>query len=148
MKKKIPPLHVEHFQDHTNATFLSLIEFKRTTFLGIVNNLSSVELEAYVLDYAHRESIELVEFLSVCNRWYYGSSHLYPLSVELSKLGLSRRFQGMFRSFDINYVSRVVGLPFSFGHLDKSKVKRKRVIPVPDTIEIRLKSHGTSPDHG
>ena len=78
-------------------------------------------------------------FLSVVNQWFYKSAHKHPLSFEIAKLGLTAQLSPLYKSFDINYVSRVIGHPFSFNMEPKTKVKRRKAVPVPNTVEIRFK---------
>lgn len=139
-KKKIPQLTIEQVTDKANLYYLSLIEYKRENYLAVIDNISTHEISAFVLDYAHQERIDMRHFLSIVNHWFYKSADKHPLSFEIAKLGLTAQLSPLYRSFDINFVARVVGHPFSFNMEPKSKVKRRKAIPVPDTVEIRLKS--------
>lgn len=138
-KKKIPPLVVEDIKDKANLYYLSLIEYKRENFLTIIDNITSNEISAYVLDYAQQEKIDMQHFLSIANHWFYKSAHKHPLSFEIAKLGLTSQLSPLYRSFDLNYVARVVGHPFSFDFTPRTKVKRRKAVALPASIEIRFK---------
>lgn len=140
MKKKIPPLVIEHVKDPVNLFYLSLIEYKRENYLSIIDNITNNEVSAFILDFANQEKINLLNFLSFVNNWFYQSAHLYPLSFELSKCGLTHRMSPLYRTFDINFISRIIGHPFSFDLELNTKVKRRKVTPIPTSVEIRLKS--------
>lgn len=140
-KKKIPPLIVEKIMDTSNLCFISLIEYKRENFLGIIDNISDTELNAFILNYAKPEIISKDEFIRFAIRWFYQSSEKYPLSFEFAKLGLSSKIQPLYKTFELNHVSRIVGKPFIFEKLNTAtKIKRRRIVAVPEYIEIKFKS--------
>lgn len=138
-KKKIPDLQFEIIQQPSNLLYLTVIEYKRENFLTVVDNITEDEVIAFVLDVAEQEGITLQQFLSIANRWYYSDSKNHPLSIEFAKHGLTPTVAPMIKSFDLNCVSRIIGYPFVYKLLMK-RVKRRRVVQIPDTIEIRLKS--------
>ena len=138
-KKKIPALNIEHINNPTNFVFLSLIEYKRETYLGIIDFIKSDEMGAYILDYADQERVNTPEFLQVATRWYYKSSDTSPLSVEIARLGLTPQCSKIYRTFDTSYVSRIVGQGFKFDSLEKVKVKRRKILAIPDTVEVVIK---------
>lgn len=138
-KKKLPPLALEISQTQSNALYLSLIEHKRENFLGIIDNVGTTEITAYVLDFAEQEGISIPWLLSIANIWYYRSSGRYPLSYELAKLGLTKKTQGILRTYDVNNVARIVGMPFMFNIDKRPKVRRRRVVPIPEGVEIVLR---------
>jgi len=141
-KKRIPELKIEHVNDRANNIFLSLLEYKRETYLCVIDNVSPSEIGAYVLDYAEQERVPVAEFLSVITHWFYSKSEAHPLSIELARLGLTERMAPIYRTFDAAYVSRIIGHAFSFESDKKSKVRRRRVIPIQEGIAIKLKRQG------
>lgn len=137
-KKKIPPLQFEIVQERSNLLFLSVIEYKRENYLTIIDNISPTEVTAFVLDYAEQEGINTKDFLSLANLWYYRNSHKHPFSIEIAKNNLTSQMGQIIKTFDINFISRIVGCPFFYNMMTK-KVKRRRVIAIPEGIEIKLK---------
>jgi hypothetical protein len=138
-KKKQPELKIEQLNEKSNLHFLALLEYKREEYLVVIDNITNSEVGAYVLDYAEQEKIPVQQFLSVVTKWFYEKSDLVPLSIEIAKQGLTERCAAIYRTFDTTYVSRIIGQAFTFKSLEKSKVKRRRVIPVPAGIEIHFK---------
>jgi hypothetical protein len=134
-KNSAPELCVE---DTGTASFISLIECKGQHYLCIIDRISQTEITAYVLDFAEAENIPIHHFLSIANIWFYGSSDRHPLSVELAKKGLTDVLSPIYKTFDINFVSRVVGTTFEFAD-SESKIKRRRAIPIAEGTPIRLK---------
>lgn len=141
-KKKIPDLKIEHVNGSGALLYLALIEYKREEYLCIVDNIKPGEIDAYVLDYADQEKVNIKNFLQVVTQWFYAKSDIHPLSVELSRHGLTSWAAPIYRTFDSTYVSRIVGNGFSFDQMQKSKVKRRRVVPLPEGIEVILKKTG------
>lgn len=137
-KKKIPELTFEIVQDSCNLLYLTLIEYKRETYLTIIDNITESEILALVLDYAQQENVDVRMLLSACNQWYYGNSEKLPLTVHFARNGLTRTISPLMKTFDVNYVSRIVGRPFVF-NMEPKKIKRRRIVPVPETVEIKLK---------
>lgn len=138
-KKRIPELKIEKINDQANLAYLALLEYKRENYLCVVDNISPTEIGAYVLDYAEQENIPVQDFLSIATRWFYSKSQDHPLSVEISKHGLTEILAPIYRTFDVHYVSRIVGNAFTFEAMNKTKVKRRRVIAMPSGIAIQFK---------
>jgi hypothetical protein len=138
-KKKIPDLKIELVSGRGNFLYLSLIEYKRESYLCVVDNIKPSEIGAYVLDYADQNRIDLSQFLQAVTRWFYAKSDDHPLSVELARYGLTEWAAPLYRTFDTTYVSRIVGHGFAYDSMSKSKVRRRRVVPLPAGIEIKLK---------
>jgi hypothetical protein len=138
---KAPPLIFEELQDQNNLLFLTLIEFKKVKYLTIIENVVDSEIQAYMLDNLVAEGIDQEWFLSVATRWFYASSSRYPLSFEFAKLGKGDVVRKILKTFNINSMSRVIGKLFTYPVNAKPKVKRRKVVPIPETIEIKLKTN-------
>lgn len=138
-KKKIPELKIEQIDSTANLGYLAMLEYKRQTYLCVIDNISPTEIGAYVLDYAEQENIPVDNFLSVVTRWYYSKSENHPLSVEISRNGLTNILAPIYKTFDVHYVSRIVGNAFTFDAMNKSKVRRRRVVAIPEGVAIKLK---------
>lgn len=143
-KKRIPALRIETVNGQGNYLFLSLVEYKREVYLCVINDIKPSEIGAYVLDYADQSGVNIQQFLEATTRWFYSKSDQHPLSVELAKYGLTNWASGMFRTFDTTYVSRIVGHGFAYDAMEKSKVRRRRVVALPAGIEVKLKKTDTS----
>lgn len=140
-KKRIPELKIEQINERSNLHFMSLLEYKREIYLCIIDQITPTEIGAYVLDFAEQENVPVQEFLSVVTKWFYSKSDDHPLSVEVAKQGLTERCAPLYRTFDTTYVARIVGHAFNYDGMNKSKVRRRRVVPIPEGVAIRLKKN-------
>jgi hypothetical protein len=143
-KRKIPSLIIEHVSDTGNLHLLSMLEHtsrsSRDRYLVIVDNIDEFTVTAYVLDYAQQEGIDLLTFINVAEEWLDRSGGQYPLSFELSRLGLTSLARKIYKTFDLAYVTRLVGRSFSFDLTTPVKVRRRRAARVPAGVEIRPKA--------
>ena len=140
MAKKIPSLVLENVDEtQLNNAYLTLIIYKKKKYLVIVDNVSDEEIAAFVLDHAEAEGVDLNWFISVCNLWFYKSSDKYPLSFEFAKLGNLEKVKCLLKTFNVSSISRIVGRIFMYNINAKPKVKRRKIVPVPEYVEIKLK---------
>jgi hypothetical protein len=138
-KKHIPALHIEVIKERANLGYLSLIEYKRENYLAIIDNITASEITAFVLDYAQQEDINIRDLLSVATAWFYKGSDRYPFSFEVAKNGFTSTLAPIHKTFDVNFVSRIIGNPFQYALDKKAKIKRRRVVQLPAGVEIVLK---------
>lgn len=139
-KRKIPSLIVEHVSDAGNLRLLSMLEHRRDKYLVIVDNISDEVITAYVLDYAQQEGIDLPTFIDIAEKWLVREEQ-FPLSFELSRLGLTTTTRRIYKTFDLAYVTRLVGRGFSFDLSTPTRIRRRRAAQVPAGVEIRPKSN-------
>jgi len=137
---KSPPLVFETLEDNQNLLFLTLIEHKKVKYLTIIENLVETEIQAYVLDTLAAEGIDQEWFLSVATKWFYSASDRYPLSFEFAKLGKGDIVRKALKTFNINSTSRIIGKLFVYNMNEKTKVKRRKVMKLPENIEIKFKA--------
>ena len=138
-KKKIPDLKIEAVHGAVNLHFLCMLEYKRENYLCIIDNITPAAIGAYVLDYAEQENVPLDKMLSLATKWFYAKSDKHPLSVEVASQGLTEQLAPIYRTFDTTYVARIVGNAFTYEGMNKSRVRRRRVVPIPEGVAIRLK---------
>ena len=141
---KAHPLIFEELQDDKNLLFLTLIEYKKVKYLTIVENIIDTEIQAYILDNLSAEGIDPDWFLSVATKWFYSASDRYPLSFEFSKLGYGDVVRKSLKTFNINSTSRIIGKLFTFDINNKPKIKRRKVVQIPQNIEIKFKGITTN----
>lgn len=136
---KAPPLIIESLEDESNAIFLTLIEYKKQRYLTVIENVVEDEIQAYMLDQLAAEGIDQQWFMSVAVHWFYSSSHKYPLSFEFAKMGHGEIVKRVLKTFNINSTSRIIGKLFTYKVNSKPKVKRRKLVPIPEYFEVKLK---------
>ena len=136
---KTPPLVFENLEDRSNLIFLTLIEHKKNKYLTIIENIVDDEIQAYVLDSLAAENIDQDWFISIATRWFYSASDRYPLSFEFAKLGKGDVIRKVLKTFNVNATSRIIGRIFVYQVNAKPKVRRRKVVTIPESIEIKFK---------
>ena len=137
VKKILAPLLLEpHPKDYTGLPFLTLIQYRKQPVLTIVDNVDDQTLKVYVLDLCGPEGVNEELMVMVAAEWYEHNRTNYPISVEFSKRGMTGDASRVYKSFNIEFVSRVIG-PISRFPMDAAKsVKRRRRKAVPVGCEI------------
>lgn len=138
-KKRIPNLIVEFASDSGNIYYLSVLEYRRENYLVVIDNVSSEEIGAYVLDYAQQERLDLGQLMSVITYWFYRGSTQYPLSFEFSRLGMTPMTNRIYKTFELAHVTRLIGYDFKYDFETPPKVRRRRVNLIPAGTPIRIK---------
>jgi len=132
------PLIVEnHPKNYDGYPFITLIQYRDQEVLGIVDNTTDKMIKAYILDLCGPTEVDEENIINVASMWYVESKDRYPLSFEFSKQGMSEEVRGIYRSYAIGFVTRVIGpLPrFEMGEV--KSVKRRRRKPISSNIEVQ-----------
>jgi len=132
------PLIVEnHPESYDGYPFITLIQYRDEEVLGIVDNITDKMVKAYILDLCGPSQVDEESIINVASEWYAKSKDRYPLSFEFSKLGMSETVRGIYRSYPVGFVTRVIGpLPrFEMGEV--KSVKRRRRKPISSNIEVQ-----------
>lgn len=138
-KKLAAPLIIEsHPKTYQGYPFITLIQYRKNPFLTIVDNVDEDNINAYVLDLCGPENINELMVVNVANEWYNTSNLLYPVSIEFSKRGLTREVSKIYRSYNLEYISRVIGPIFQFPMLLTKSVKTRKRRPISPVIEIEV----------
>ena len=138
-KRKVPTLIVEFASDSGTLFYLSVLEYRRENYLVVVDNISSDEIGAYVLDFAQQERLDLQQLITIVTRWFYAGSSSYPLSFEFSRLGISPMVNRIYKTFELAHVTRLIGHDFRYNFEATPKIRRRRASLIPAGAEVRLK---------
>lgn len=131
-KQKATPLIIEpHPKDYSGYPFITLIQYRQQHILAIVDNADNDAIKAFVLDLCGPERVDEELVISVASDWYEQSRTKYPLSFEFSKRGLSDHMTKIYKSFNIEFISRVIGpMPkFEMNKVISTKRRRRKSIP-------------------
>lgn len=138
-KQGVPLIVEEHPQEYDGYPFITLIQYRQEHILAIVDNTYEKEIRAFVLDMCAPSGIDEELIISIANEWYENHRLEYPLSFEFSRRNISGIVSPIYRKFNIDYVSRVIGPVYNFPMETVEKVKRKRKKSLPIGVKITKK---------
>lgn len=128
--KNIPLIVEKHPENYNGYPFITLIEHNKLVYLTIVNNYTNDMITAYVLDMCNAEGVDEKEIIEIARLWYEESRANFPIAIEFSRRNLTERYAKIIKSFNVEFVSRVIGpLPqYNFTKVKKIRRRRKRTI--------------------
>lgn len=131
------PLIVEpHPKNYGGYPFITLIQYRKQHVLAIVDNCDDNNINAYVLDMCNQENVDEEMVISVATKWYATNNTRYPLSFEFSKEGLSHQTGKILKSFNVEFVTRVIGPMPKFPMETIRSIKRRRRKPIPPNVVV------------
>ncbi len=131
------PLIVEaHPDDYQGYPFITLIQYRKTHVLSIVDNSDDQSIKLYVLDLCGPEHVKEEKVIEIAAQWYETSKALHPLSVEFSRRGVTGETGRIYRTFNTEFVTRVIGPLPRFEMSEIIRIKRRKRKPVPPGVEI------------
>jgi len=135
------PLIVEpHPHDYVGYPFITLIEYRKEHTLTLIDNANDKVVKAYVLDMCGPANVDEELLISVAKYWYDNNGlYRYPVSFTLSQFGLAAEASKIYRTFNIEYITRVIGPLPKFEMKEIKSVKRRRRKPVPPGVEVKNK---------
>ena len=142
MAKKTPkgraaaPLIMEpHPIDYAGLPFLTLIQYRKQPMLAVVDNADDETVKAYVLDLCGPEEVSEELILSVVAEWY-NSADKVPLSIEFSRRGLTSIASKIYRSVNIEFISRIIGPVPIYPMSEVKSIKRRRRRAISSSVEV------------
>lgn len=137
--KQLTPLIVEPHPDNYNGyPFITLIQYYQEHILCIVDNVSDKMIKAFVLDHCSNVGIDEEHVIAIASEWFNKNKDKHPLSIEFSIRGIS--LSPIYRSFNIEYVTRVIGPMSQYDMGDNVKIRRRRKKTTTKTTELHKKS--------
>lgn len=137
-KKSPAPLIVEpHPKDYTGFPFITLIQYRKQPMLTIVDNATDDIIRAFVLDLCGPERVDEELIIRVVAEWYTTNKTTFPVSVEFSRLGLAGITSKIYRTLNVEFVSRVIGPVPRYPMTTVKSVKRRRRKPISEAVEVQ-----------
>jgi hypothetical protein len=134
------PLIVEpHPVDYDGYPFITLIQYRDQHILSIIDNSTDKLIKAFVLDLCGPERVNEEVIISVAADWYEKSEFSYPLSIEFSKRGMSDDVSSILKTYNIDFVTRVIGPLLKFPMDETKSVKRRRRKAISSNMEVHKK---------
>lgn len=135
----IPLIREDHPEDYTGYPFITLIQYRKENVLTIVDNSDDNHIHAFILDLCAPAQVNEEQVIEVAASWYEENHERYPISFEFSRVGISGSTFLIHRSFNIEFVTRVIGPLPRFEMSAQPSIKRRRRKPVPPGMEIQKK---------
>ena len=126
------PLIVEnHPVDYDGYPFITLIQYRDQQLLAIIDNANDKQIKSFVLDLCEPAHVDEESIIKIAMNWFNNRSDQYPISIEFSKLGITNEVSKILRTFNIEFVTRVIGpLPkFEMNNVQSIKRRRKKLVP-------------------
>ena len=115
--------------------FITLIQFNEEKYLSIIDRLTDKTISAYILDLCGPKGVSEEDVLNIAYEWSQSERKNFPISYEFARLGLTSQVSLLYRSFNVDFVERVIG-PLPEMELNKATVKRKKRKVIPKDIQI------------
>lgn len=138
-KNQVPLIIEAHPDDYEGYPFITLIQYQDKHILSIIDNSDDKMIGAYNLDLCTSSNVNEENVVLLASDWYDSRRDRYPLSFEFSRLGIAESMSIIYRTYNLDFVTRIIG-PFPKFNMNETKsVKRRRRKPIPEGIEIRHK---------
>ncbi len=132
----VPLIMETHPKAYKGYPFITLIQYRKQHVLAIIDNCDDDTINAYVLDLCGPENVNEESIISVATKWYAANKARYPLSFEFSKLGLATQAGKIYRAFNIEFITRVIGPMPKFPMDTIRSIKRRRRKPIPPNVVV------------
>lgn len=139
IRKSLPFLIQSHPLDYDGYPFITLVLHKHQHVITIVDNVDLANIKAYVLDLCGPENVDEEMIITVASEWYETSRERYPLSIEFSKRGLSNDTYKIYKTYNNDSITRIVGPLYVYPMDNVIKVRRRKRREIPASIEIHEK---------
>lgn len=135
----IPLIREDHPEDYVGYPFITLIQYRKDNILTIIDNSDDKEIGAFVLDLCAPELVNEERIIEVAANWYEEGHERFPISFEFSRLGISSETGKIFRNYNIEFITRVIGPLPRFDMNTPPQIKRRRRKAVPPGIVVHKK---------
>lgn len=132
----VPLIVEDHPDEYEGYPFITLIQYRRSHVLSIVDNSDEQSIKSYVLDLCGPERVDEQKVIEIAASWYKTNRANHPLSVEFSRKGFTAEAGRIYRTFNIEFVTRVIGPLPRFEMSETIKVKRRKRKSVPTGVEV------------
>lgn len=135
----IPLIIEDHPLSYNGYPFITLIQHRNQHVLSIVDNADDKTIRAFILDLCGPERVDEALVINTAAMWFYTHKQKYPLSFEFSRLGMTDSIAKIYRTYNVEFITRVIGPLPKYDMSSVQSIKRRRRKPVPPGIEIRKK---------
>lgn len=141
MKKisnKIPLIIEKHPETYNGYPFITLLQYHKNNLLTIIDNSDNQNINCYVLDMCVAEKIDESVIIDIANEWFHTSKDNYPISIEFSRQNMTSFTSRIFRTYNTEFITRVIGPVPTFPMSGVTRVKRRKRKHIPDGVEFQF----------
>lgn len=121
------PLIIEnHPKQYKGFPFITYIQFHNSNVLAIVDNVHQKQLQGYILDLCQPSEVDESVLIEAAIEWYSSSSHRLPFSVYMNQIGLGDSTAKVYRTYNIEFITRIVGPLFTYPITEVVVTRRKK----------------------
>lgn len=135
INKKYPLIIESHPETYSGYPFITLLVYGEEKILTIIDNHDNHNINAFVLDYCKIEKLDEDLIIKTAANWYYNNRSC-PVSIEFAKID-NLNTQKIYKSFNINYVKRIMGPLPKYNMEITKKIKRKKRKISDTNIKVR-----------
>ena len=144
MKKRtrgnpIPLIVEEHPEDYDGYPFITLLKYRKEHVLALIDNTDEKHIQFFALDLCGPEQVNEERLIDVASHWWEERHQRYPISFEFSRLGMTAETSRIYRQFNVEFVTRVIGPLPRFEMMEVHSIKRRKRKPVPAGVEVKYK---------
>lgn len=136
-ERPLPLLIEEHPNSYSGFPFLTFIQFRTEHVLAIVDNVYENQIQCYVLDYCGPEGVDDIKLMELADHWFYNERDKFPISISLSKQLQDKKFNAVHRTYNAEYITRIVGPLFSYPIDEVRVTKRRKRKPIPKSYKVK-----------
>lgn len=141
MKKRargnpIPLIIEDHPEDYEGYPFITLIQYRNEHLLALVDNADDKYIRSFVLDLCGPAKVNEEQLIEIAMHWWATNKDRYPISFEFSRRGITGDLSEIYKSFNIEYVTRVIGPLPKFQMSETHSVKKRKRKAVPPGVKI------------
>lgn len=135
-KNSVPLIVEDHPDDYNGYPFITLVQYRNHHVLAIVDDADDRNIRQYVLDLCGPSGVDEERVIDIATNWWERRRNQYPISFEFSRLGLTNHMSPIYKTYNIEYVTRVIGPLPRFDLTEVNSIRRRKRKPVPNGVRV------------
>jgi hypothetical protein len=132
----IPLIVEDHPADYNGYPFITLIQYRDQHILMVVDNANEKTIGGFVLDLCGPTNVNEQSVIAHATDWFNQHKDQFPVSFYFSQQGKSEEFSNIYRTYPVEFVTRIIGPTASFDVTEGITIKRRRRKPVPRGMKV------------
>lgn len=132
----IPLIVEQHPEDYDGYPFITLLQYRKEHILTLIDNTDDKIVKSYVLDLCGPSKVDEEKIVSIALQWWDNNRDRFPLSFEFSRQGVSEEASKIYRTFNVEYITRVIGPLPRYEMKETINIKRRKRKPLPKNAKV------------